>query len=45
MNSTIAFFAGLAIGAVLGFLVTIILFWVAKNYPEFDDPYDEDDIY
>lgn len=45
MTPSIAFFAGLAIGAALGFLVTIILFWVAKNYPEFDDPYDEDDIY
>lgn len=45
MTPSIAFFAGLAIGGALGFLVTIILFWVAKNYPEFDDPYDEDDIY
>lgn len=45
MNSTIMFFAGLAIGAALGFLVTIILFWVAKHYPELEDPYDEDDIY
>lgn len=45
MNSTIVFFAGLAIGAAASFLVTILLFWVVKHYPELEDPYDEDDIY
>lgn len=45
MNSTIMFFAGLAIGAAAGFLVTILLFWVAKHYPELEDPYYDDNDY
>ena len=44
MDSSIWFFAGLLVGVILGMLITILLFWVAKHYPELDDPYDENDL-
>lgn len=42
-----AFFGGLAVGTIMGFLIFFALFWVAKHYNEADGSYydDEDDDY
>lgn len=39
------FFAGIIIGVAIGFLASLLLLWVAKHYPDFDDPYDDNDLF
>lgn len=41
MNTTLAFFAGVLVGAAAGVALCIMLYWIAKHYQEAENAHDD----